>query len=80
MNKDKLRHEVNYCRIAKAWDKRFIKLQVNCVPQTASWKLWQRIKEKIVLVPDKYVELPGIAPEGDMEKKLQEFLKQSTEH
>ena len=69
--------QVKFCRLSSAWGKTSKKLEVNCLPGSPSYTLWQKIRD-VLIAQAKYHDLPGQAPEGDMEKKLQHFLESST--
>eukprot|EP00959_Pyramimonas_sp_CCMP1952_P057164 1193123-Pyramimonas_sp.AAC.1 len=65
--------EVQYARCCKTYDSKTKRLEVNVKPNSDSEKVLQQI-----LVPlwlrDKAVKLEGVAPPGDLERRIQQAI------
>ena len=70
-----LTKQVRYVRVTKCYDKTMKKLEVNCYPDCQSYKLWQVIKA--FLLKGGCKELPGLAPPGDLERRIQKALDEA---
>ena len=68
--------QVRYVRITKCYDKAMKKLEVNCHPDSQSWAVWQVIKKYLLAKGCK--ELPGVAPQGDLERRIQKAIDETT--
>ena len=63
--------QVRYERVCKCYDKTMKKLEVNCFPNSQSYILWQLIKLYLITGCR---ELPGVAPMGDLERRIQKAI------
>lgn len=64
--------QVRHVRVCKCYDKTMKKLEVNCFPGSQSYLLWQVLKDYLKGKGCK--ELPGIAPMGDLERRIQKAI------
>lgn len=64
--------EVTYARVRKNYNKDFVCLEFNVRDATASRPLYESMKKWINTLPDTS-ELPGVAPPGDLERKVQQW-------
>jgi hypothetical protein len=64
--------QVRHVRIAKCFNKDMKKLEVNTQQDSRSYLVWQIMKAKLISAGCK--ELAGIAPPGDLERRIQKAL------
>ena len=74
-DRNKVLDTIKLCRVAKNFDREFKKLEINVVVGTPSAEIWSLIKSAMVQDADTFAMLPGVAPEGGMEKRLQQWLE-----
>ena len=67
--------QVRHCKIVKAFDKKFKKLEVHIVQGTEALKLWNLVVQAMSIKDKSFKILAGIAPRGDLERKLQDYLE-----
>ena len=65
--------QLKYARVQKNYDSDFKRLEVNCLPGTDADRLWTAMKAALLQCP-RVEELQGIAPPGDLARRLQEWL------
>ena len=65
--------EVTYARVRKNFNKEFVRLEFNVRDATPSRPLYESMKKWINTWPSTS-ELPGVAPPGDLERKVQQWL------
>eukprot|EP00929_Paragymnodinium_shiwhaense_P039950 TRINITY_DN20906_c0_g1_i3.p2 TRINITY_DN20906_c0_g1~~TRINITY_DN20906_c0_g1_i3.p2 ORF type:complete len:166 (+),score=24.47 TRINITY_DN20906_c0_g1_i3:296-793(+) len=75
-----VQHHVRYCRMMDTHQKKMARrLEVNFVENTASERFWRETAVEILLSHKEVRILPGIAPPGDMERRLQATLEELME-
>eukprot|EP00929_Paragymnodinium_shiwhaense_P100254 TRINITY_DN62448_c0_g1_i1.p2 TRINITY_DN62448_c0_g1~~TRINITY_DN62448_c0_g1_i1.p2 ORF type:complete len:135 (+),score=27.02 TRINITY_DN62448_c0_g1_i1:49-405(+) len=65
---------VKYVRIQKCWDRQIKRLEVSVQDNTVSNEVWQVCK-KLLLTKFNASERRGIAPNGDLETRIQAMLQ-----
>eukprot|EP00929_Paragymnodinium_shiwhaense_P079726 TRINITY_DN41558_c0_g1_i1.p3 TRINITY_DN41558_c0_g1~~TRINITY_DN41558_c0_g1_i1.p3 ORF type:complete len:229 (+),score=74.86 TRINITY_DN41558_c0_g1_i1:841-1527(+) len=74
-----LQREVKYCRIMNTFNKRVTRrLEVSFAEGSNSQQMWNCIEPHFLNMPD-HKKLPGIAPPGDMERRIQAALEESSD-
>eukprot|EP00972_Heterocapsa_arctica_P081105 11950558-Heterocapsa_arctica.AAC.1 len=67
-----LTEQVRHVRVCKCYNKDMKKLEVNTKQDSRSYHIWQIMKEKLIGAGCR--ELAGIAPPGDLERRIQKAL------
>ena len=70
---ERIQQQIRHCKFQKAWDKKHKKLEIMLVPQSMADTIWP-VMESILKREQFWKPLVGIAPKGDLERKLQKFL------
>ena len=74
----KLQNEVRHCRIVKAFDKKYKKVEVYVVVGSQAEAVWKYVVVAMSKADKAYKPLCGIAPRGDLERKIRAFLEDGT--
>ena len=72
-----LSDQVLHVRLAKNFDKDYRRLECNFKQNSPSERMYAMMKPFLLRIPDAHA-LPGIAPAGDIAKKLQQWLDDQT--
>ena len=67
--------QVRHCKIVEACDKKTKKLEVHIIQGTEAHKLCNLVVLAMSIEDKSFKVLAGIAPRGDLERKLQDFLE-----
>eukprot|EP00929_Paragymnodinium_shiwhaense_P083364 TRINITY_DN44398_c0_g1_i1.p2 TRINITY_DN44398_c0_g1~~TRINITY_DN44398_c0_g1_i1.p2 ORF type:complete len:237 (-),score=69.75 TRINITY_DN44398_c0_g1_i1:128-838(-) len=71
-----VQQQVKYCRIVDTYQKKINRrLEVNFAENSTSAVFWSKIAEQLIMQMTDVKRLPGIAPPGDMERRLQAALE-----
>ena len=68
-----INEQVKHVRVRKNFDKQFVTVEIAIVRGSDSSAVYEIMKEYIKTIRDA-IELPGTAPSGDLERKLQAWL------
>eukprot|EP00404_Azadinium_spinosum_P041757 CAMPEP_0180830898 /NCGR_PEP_ID=MMETSP1038_2-20121128/76053_1 /TAXON_ID=632150 /ORGANISM="Azadinium spinosum, Strain 3D9" /LENGTH=218 /DNA_ID=CAMNT_0022874065 /DNA_START=528 /DNA_END=1181 /DNA_ORIENTATION=+ len=63
---------LKYVKISRAWDRDHKKLEISVDDSSPSFPIYQILHE-FLIQQDGIAELPGMAPAGDLERKIQEW-------
>eukprot|EP00929_Paragymnodinium_shiwhaense_P041300 TRINITY_DN21468_c0_g1_i1.p2 TRINITY_DN21468_c0_g1~~TRINITY_DN21468_c0_g1_i1.p2 ORF type:complete len:204 (-),score=38.23 TRINITY_DN21468_c0_g1_i1:232-843(-) len=74
-----IQQQVRYCRVVDTFQKKFNRrLEVNFAEASTTDKFWKSSAEQLIVGITGVRRLPGIAPPGDMERRIQAELEAMT--